>query len=79
MKKFPKVEQAFAGTTDASSTSLTKTPVLHHGGPLVISDKLVLVVLGLIQISDMAKRLVSLSEMNFAMAVYLLFIDLMFT
>ena len=33
---------------------------------------------GLIQVSDMAKRSVSLSKINFAMAGYLLFMDLMF-
>ena len=44
----------------------------------MISDKLALVVSGLIQISNMAKRSVSVSEINFAMAGYLLFIDLMF-
>ena len=42
------------------------------------SDKLAFVVTGLIQVSDMAKRSVSLSDMNFAMAGYLLFIDLIF-
>ena len=33
---------------------------------------------GLIQVSDMTKRSVSLSEIYFAMAGYLLFMDLMF-
>ena len=33
---------------------------------------------GLIQVSDMAKRSVSLSKINFAMAGYLLLMDLMF-
>ena len=44
----------------------------------MISDKLALVVSGLIQVFNMAKRSVSLSETNFAIAGYLLFIDLMF-
>ena len=44
----------------------------------MISDKLVLVVSSLIQVSVKAKRSVLLSEINFAMAGYLLFIDLMF-
>ena len=44
----------------------------------MISDRFALVVSGLIQVSDMAKRSVSLSEINFAMAGYLLCIDLMF-
>ena len=44
----------------------------------LISDKLALVMSGLIQVSDMAKRSMSLSERSFAMAGYLLFIDLMF-
>ena len=44
----------------------------------MISNKLALVMSGLIQVSDMAKRSVSLSKINFAMAWYLLFIDLMF-
>ena len=43
----------------------------------MISDRLALVVSGLIQVSDMVKRSVS-SEINFAMAGYLLFTDLMF-
>ena len=33
---------------------------------------------GLIQVSDMAKRSVSLSKINFAMAGYLSLMDLMF-
>ena len=44
----------------------------------MISDKLALVVSGLIQVSDMEKRSVSLSEINFTMAGYLLCIDLIF-
>ena len=44
----------------------------------MIPDRLALVVSGLIQVSDMAKRSVSLSKINFAMARYLLFMDLMF-
>ena len=44
----------------------------------MISDRLALVVSGLIQVSDMVKRSVSLSKLNFAMAGYLLFMDLMF-
>ena len=42
----------------------------------MILDRLALVVSSLIQVSDMAKRSVSLSEINFAMAGYLLCIDL---
>ena len=38
-----------------------------------------MVVSGLIQVSDMAKRSVSLSEINFAMAGYLLCIGLILT
>ena len=43
----------------------------------MISDKLALVMSGLIQVSNMAKRSASLSEINFAMAGYLLSIDLL--
>ena len=44
----------------------------------VISDRFALVVSGLIQVSDMAKRSVSLSEINYAIAGYLLRIELIF-
>ena len=72
MRKFSKVEQVFVGTTAASSPSLTKKP----SPP--ISNKLALLMSGLIQVSNMAKRSVSLSKINFIMAGYLLFIDLIF-
>ena len=75
MRKFSKV---FVGTMEGSNLLLPKRVGFHCGKPLasfshggVILHRLAPVVSGLIQASDMAKRSVSLSEINFAMAGYL--------
>ena len=90
MRKFSKVEHVFVETTDASSPSLTKktqsSATAGHSRLLIqtvtwwgdFQQVGACVMSGLIQVSDMAKGSVSLSEINFVMAGYLLFIDLMF-
>ena len=65
MRRFSKVVQVFVGTTEGSSPSSMKS---LNPPPLLIQI-----------VSDMAKMSVSLSEINFTMAGYLLCIDLTLT
>ena len=79
MRKFLKVLQVFTGTTEGYNPSLTKNLVL-------LSWLLIKIItwwgdtrqIGTSGVSDMAKRSVSLSEINFTMAGYLLCTDLIF-